>query len=288
MLNRRRLIVVPLLLLFSLAGQAALYKWVDENGNVHYSDKNPAENAGAIQTIEETQSTKKLTAPQKLEAITRPANTSTQVLYLDQVRYIWDRPSAAVKRIKAGVYHIGEGCTSRGAMKMPQSSSRQTRLFPEGRDMTGYAFRLIRKLDYPTTIIDQIWDARSRRNAMAEGLVLRAEIIGSDYDVCARQVENIKKYGTSEKIPYWEFTKHRLKLEVKWVLRRGIEGPVMFEATSVGKYSNWKTSRANWKKGQYGGWKADNTPTKAFTSAMTKATMALFADPGFLQMLAAE
>ena len=154
--------------------------------------------------------------------------------------------------------------------------------------MTNYAFSLIQKLNYPATIITKVWDARSRRIVEAEGLILSAEVVRSDYDVCAPKVKSIQKYGTPEKIPYWDFTKHRLQLEVRWRLRQGVEGAVLFDATSVGNFSNWQTDPASSGKGQLAGWKADNPPTKAFTEAMTRATMALFADPEFLQQIVSE
>lgn len=52
--NRTRLLVS--LLVFAFAGpvSAQVYKWVDENGKVHYSDKKPPDSAGQnVEVVEE-------------------------------------------------------------------------------------------------------------------------------------------------------------------------------------------------------------------------------------------
>ena len=275
MTYRSRHIGLIALVLISFAAQSAMYKWVDEDGNIHYSDENPAEKSESVEAIERSSSTKRLTPYKKFKQIIRSPGVSAEPIYLNEIRYIWNRPSEANKSRKVGAYHLGKDCKPRGAIKMPRASSVQIGFFSDEKDMTRHAHRIIQKMDYPLTLVSDIRDASILRDVKQSGLILDGEIVVMDYKACALGVENLERYGSAEQIPYREFMKHRLRIEIRWVLKRGSEGPVIFEATGIGDYSNWKT-------GSSGGLSINQPPGQAFKFAMNKATMALYSDREFV------
>ena len=67
------------LLLMSLGAQAAIYKWVDKDGKVHYSDT-PVENSTQVEFKENTQNQVKLPPPVVREH-TPPAKEEPKALY---------------------------------------------------------------------------------------------------------------------------------------------------------------------------------------------------------------
>ncbi|MFT6978067.1 MAG: hypothetical protein ACJAZA_001786 [Shewanella psychromarinicola] len=72
-----RLIILIGLLLLSAQSLATVYRWVDENGKVHYSDE-PKNNAEAIDLNENTQNNITINIPKKLNVT---PTTETQINY---------------------------------------------------------------------------------------------------------------------------------------------------------------------------------------------------------------
>ena len=112
--------------------QAQLYKWVDEEGNVHFSDQPPAdENDSSVVPDPQPQSgsstSRKLGAGQPL---IRPYDKEVRKLHLPDVRYLWKSTSHARISTKVGVYHTGKACTTRGAIKAPEVFVSHASLLP--------------------------------------------------------------------------------------------------------------------------------------------------------------
>ena len=255
-----------------------MYKWVDEDGNTHYSDENPEEKSDSVQTIERSNSTKRLTAHKKLKAMVRPANLSAEPIYLNEIRYIWNRLSEANRLRKVGTYHMGKKCSPGGAIKMPRPPTTQISFIAHEKKLTDHALRIIKKIEYPVTRISNVRDDKKLQTIDQSGLVLDGEVVAMDFKTCAPGVTDLKKYSKPEQIPAGQFTKHRMTLEVRWVLRKGKQGPVVFEATGIGKYSNWKTNNS-------GSWTINERPINAFRYAMNQATKALYSDREFIQKI---
>lgn len=66
--------LVLLLLLVATLAHATVYKWVDENGKVHFSDK-PVKNAEVVELNENTQNSIKLPDPIVLPSLNPPADS---------------------------------------------------------------------------------------------------------------------------------------------------------------------------------------------------------------------
>ncbi|ABO25425.1 conserved hypothetical protein [Shewanella loihica PV-4] len=74
-----RPILLFTLLLMTLGAQAAIYKWVDKDGKVHYSDT-PVENSTQVEFKENTENQIKLPPPAVREPLT-PAKEEPKELY---------------------------------------------------------------------------------------------------------------------------------------------------------------------------------------------------------------
>ena len=93
--------------------QAQLYKWVDDAGNVHYSDQQPAEDAeSSVVADPQPQSNSSSTAT-SVQPLIRPYDRKARKLHLSDVRYRWKAESHSGTTSKVGVYHTGRASTTR-------------------------------------------------------------------------------------------------------------------------------------------------------------------------------
>ena len=121
--------LLALLLVCATSANAELYKWVDDEGNIHYSDEQPSTTKQTVTVIDE--SAAESLAPATDRPITRPYDKQVTKLHLLDTQYLWKQPSHKGKSIKLGIFSTGTGCTSVGAIKSHEVISRHSSFFPE-------------------------------------------------------------------------------------------------------------------------------------------------------------
>ncbi len=267
------ILVLLALTLTSFDSQAQLYKWVDENGKIHYSDKEPDDKTDSKVIPQDQKSSVQYqrTSTTSAKPIIRPYEKTARKLHLLDTRYLWKSESQVNQTTKIGVYHSGKGCTSRGAMTTPDIFVYHKSLFPSEADLTYRINKIINGLDYDSERTEKY--RLLGRLKKTGGLSLHAEIIEMDFKTCAPGIRKSERLKKVNKISVHRFTKHRIKLKVNWQLRTNRDQDVIFEATTAGNYNGWSQS----------------TPSKtALGNALESAVLMLFSDQEFVAQILVE
>ncbi len=260
------------LALVAFNSHAQLYKWVDENGKIHYSDKEPGKEIDSKvlpqrqTSIGQPQQTASSSKP-----IIRPYEKTARKLHLLDTRYLWKSEAYVNQTTKIGVFHTGKGCTSRGAMTTPDIFVYHKSLFPSESDLTYRINKIINGLDYDSERTEKY--RLLGRLKKTGGLSLHAEIVAMDVNSCAPGIRKSERLKKMDKISSHRFSKNRVKLQVSWQLRSNRDQDVIYEVTTAG---------------QYNGWSHTTSSRNAIGNALESAVLALFADRDFIARILVE
>ncbi|MCP3690211.1 MAG: DUF4124 domain-containing protein, partial [Gammaproteobacteria bacterium] len=87
------------LLLISIESSAELYKWIDESGKVHYSDKAPDTVEKQVITSVGNPATKAYKGVNAKAPIIRPYETKSRTILISDVSYRW-RKQAEINKVR--------------------------------------------------------------------------------------------------------------------------------------------------------------------------------------------
>lgn len=266
-------LVLVVFSLLSFASPAQLFKWVDENGKIHYSDKNPGDeiDSKVVTSNDKSGGQDQQTTAAALKPIIRPYEKISRKLHLLDTRYLWKKESEVNRTSKVGVYHSGKGCVSRGAINTPDVFIHHRSLFPAESKLTNRTSKIISGMDYEAERTEKY--RLLGRLKKTGGLSLHAEIISMDFNTCAPALHKSERAGPIDKISVNRFTKNRVKLEVNWQLRTNRDQDVIYEAITPGSYNGWNQS---------------SSPQTAITNAMESAVLTLFSDRDFIDKILVE
>ncbi len=267
------ILVLTLLALASFNGQAQLYKWVDEKGKIHYSDKEPGEETSTkvIRRDQNSGGQNQQASTTSARPVIRPYEKTARKLHLLDTRYLWKSESHVNETTKIGVFHSGKGCTSRGAMNTPDIFVYHKSLFPSESDLTYRINKIINGLDYDSERTEKY--RLLGRLKKTGGLSLHAEIVAMDFNTCAPGIRKSERLKKIESISTHRFTKNRVKLQVNWQLRTNRDQDVVYEVTTAGNYNGWSQS---------------TTSKTAIGNALESAVLALFSDQAFIARILVE
>jgi len=175
------ILALTLLALAAFDGQAQLYKWVDEKGKIHYSDKEPGEETSTkvIPRDQNSGGQYQQASTTTARPVIRPYEKTARKLHLLDIRYLWKSESHVNETTKIGVYHTGKACTSRGAMNTPDIFVYHKSLFPSEADLTYRINKIINGLDYDSERTEKY--RLLGRLKKTGGLSLHAEIVAMDF-----------------------------------------------------------------------------------------------------------
>ncbi len=259
------ILFLPLTLMLEDA-DAGLYKWVDENGNVQYSDTPPRKKAVAEVESISTNPKTNFELPEQKQPALKPRNRPARQLLLVDTTYFWDRNQDYEYSRKVGSYFVGKSCSPRGAMKVPEVfSDHSTFLPPKTKDLTYAIRRTIHSLSYDSHRVEayQLL-AKLERSG---GLALHSEIVELKIDTCAPKLTRTELGGAVRKISDREFTRNRVRLKILWKLMDNRGQDLIFKTTSEGAYNGWNTA---------------NSMKNAINKAIESSVFNLFADEAFL------
>jgi hypothetical protein len=265
------LLVLVLLLMPVVPGNvhAELYKWVDEQGTVHYSDEDPKKNVKSKTTID-PEATRHQKAEQRANAKTAillPNQKNSRYIVLSNVDYQWKQPKHSSKKTKLGAYFIGQHCSPRGPIESPAVYPVHGNFFPSEFSLALSMNNFIARLGYRGGIATrQDIGNRLRRSS---GVYLKAEIIDLELEVCA-PVRDSKRYLDPHKLRARKFTKNRAKLSVRWKMFQDLAQAPIFDRISNGYVDNWS---------------ARSGVNATLKQAFENAAVNLFADQGFVAQL---
>ncbi len=259
-------------IIFSIttSAHAELYKWVDEHGKVHYSDKAPNKDKQLKSKTIPLQHNKNVSpSPQVTgKPIIRPYERTSRPLHLLDTVYFWKKESESGKSIKLGAYHIGKACTSRGAIKTPEVFVHHSNLLPKEKALSQHAVKVINGLDYEANRTQRYELIKKLKRS--GGLSLHSEIVELNLRTCAPNIRRSKTSLPLENISSYQFTKNRVYMKVKWQLKSDRDQTLVYETVTEGSYSGWNK----------------NTPAnQSVQLAMESAVLALFSDRQFIDQI---
>jgi hypothetical protein len=258
--------LLTFLLVFATPTRAVLYKWVDDDGNIHYSDEQPSE-AKQITTIIDYTATESKLSPTDTPLI-KPYDKYVKKLLLLDTEYLWKKPSHKSKSVRLGVFSTGTGCTSVGAIKSHEIATRHSSLFPEEYRLAFRIKDVVQNLGYAADRTDK------RLLEIDEiglgGLILRSTIIAMKFHTCAPGIKKQAIQRPIEDLALHRFKRHRIELKISWELRSRDDKRVLYQTVTSGRYSAWhKLTRSQ----------------IAVEKAVESATLNLFSDSKFVDKL---
>lgn len=249
---------------------AEMYKWIDEQGIVHYSDHDPKDKARSKSTITPTESRAQIAEQQSNQstAIAHPSHQLSRHILIPEIRYAWRTSSGSAETLKLGVYYIGTPCSLRGAIKSPGVYTSHPAFFPTGFRLAHSIQEQVKDLGYSTSVVTKhdLVDRLLKTN----GVELNGEITAIDLKVCA-PLKQSTYYLDARKIRAERFNKNRVELSIHWQLRHGRNREILFESDTDGYFDHWNTTAA-----------VSTTLTKAVGNAVAK----LFSDQRLIAFLA--
>lgn len=245
--------------------QAELYKWVDDQGKTHYSDRNPKEHEHSTISTTASPSQQAFDRNTKLKPIILPYGKVSRKLLLSEGLYRWKQPAGGKQKL--GVYYLGRFCTSRGAIYAADVYSDHPRFLPSENAIPKTLKKAIVNLGYDvhSTLLYDLDD----RMEQLKGLYLKAEIVKLDLHSCA-PIYSLMRTISPKKIPWSNFTKNRVSVSIQWQLISSPEQAPLFKTTTQGYFDNWDNNK-----------KADQTIKQAIVIASNN----LFADQQFIDLI---
>ena len=271
-INPGSLLLLAMILLLALPVQAELFKWVDEEGNIHYSDKKPDDDVESSQIKEKKPETEFQPATSMAgKPIIRPYEKTSRRLHLLDTRYFWKKESEVNRSNKLGAYLVGKGCSSRGAISTPDALINHRSLFPDESRLASRINRVIKGLDYEAEKTDKY--RLLERLKKTGGLSLHSEIIELELTSCAPNLRKSERHAKVGSISAHRFTRHRVKLMLAIELRSNRDQDVVFETVVQGSYNGWNQRVS----GQ-----------EAIETALESAVLTLFSDRSFIAAILVE
>lgn len=251
--------------IFASSVKADLYKWVDENGKTHYSDKSPKTHDSSMIAPELTQRQQVKHRSSQLVPITLPYEKKSRKMLVSDVKYNWTRPGTGKKKL--GVYYLGRFCTSRGAIYSPDVYSNHAKLFPGESTIPMTIRRAIDKLGYESqsSKLHELSIRMQKKNR----LYLKAEVNDLEIHSCA-PIYSLTRTISTKEIPWSNFTHNRASVNVQWSLFDELDTAPIFNTSTSGYVDNWKIKQLT---------------NKTIEQALTIATNNLFSHQQFVDLI---
>ena len=267
MLNFNFSILVTLFIIvtFSSAVNAELYKWVNDEGKTHYSDTTPKVKKHNVIIPDVSPSQRAFDRNTENKPIILPYGMSSRKILLSQGIYQWKQNNQ--HRKKLGVYYLGQFCSSRGAIFAANLYTDHPRFLPNEHGIPDVIKVALKKLGYDGHI-SQIFDLQERIQSL-NGLYLKAELLELDLHTCA-PTHSLRHTISPKKIPWSNFTKNRASVSIRWQLINDMNQPAVYETITKGYYDNWDNNK-----------KAFSTINQALEIAVNN----LFSDHKFIDLI---
>ena len=210
------LAAVAVLAGFSGSASAQLYKWVDEAGEIHYSDEKPG---GDVESsvVPEKENFSVYSRKKTSNPIIRPHDRIPRKLLVLDPLYLWKSESYMLSDTRIGNYHVGKACTSRGPIMAPKVFVHHKKIFPLDSLMSLQAAKLINRLEFDSERVSR--GDLNRRLQQTNGLTLHSTITEMFLKTCAPNTGISARLQPVENVPPGYFSKNKVRLIVKWQLK---------------------------------------------------------------------
>ncbi len=189
-------------------------------------------------------------------------------VHLVESGYAWINDSRTGQPEKIGIYHVGKGCTTRGAIMAPEVFKRHKGLLPKHFTLGHQVIDVIEELGYE---IKQTQRSVLKKNLkITGGIVMLAEITAMNLKTCAPKIYQTELLKPADSIASYKFSQNRVRLRVRWQLLDNSNQVVLYETET---------------EGDFDGWKKPTRTGRSVGEAMQAATKNLFARQDFIDRL---
>lgn len=211
-------LVIPLLIiLFNLNVQAKAYRWVDNNGNVHYSDRKPRGKTNNIKTTLVKIKANSTSLPAVTIEKPIPYNNSTPSQAIKLGILELKLPGANYRDIKVGNTYRGKNCNKKtGKMYWVKGNG-----YMDDFRMSKVLLNVFNHAGY------RLYSENSGLVQPNSRLLLKTRVIKIRLDRC-------KKLDAFRKV-----SKDNTYLKIKWILEDRLSRKVLFKGISEGRYEGF-------------------------------------------------
>lgn len=266
------------MLLVALSANADLYRWVDDNGKVSYSDKKPSDTEN-VERSKLVVLNKSFLTPvetsERPQPILKSYEKNIRQLYLLDVNYYWKKHENKGKTIEIGTYYAGEQCHEKGPITIPDVYLKHKSMIPRESGLTREAMKVMNSLEFKAqgSSIFDLQKKLKRSGGLSLHPMIESLYIDSCYPTALKNKYSKKSRKISD-VSAGSFRRHKVQLSVKWVLKDNRDQDVIYERAIVSYYDN-----------------INSEPTSAASvveKAMEHSALRLMADPAFVNFLYVE
>jgi hypothetical protein len=213
----RTIITIPAittiaLLCCAFAVEAAVYKWTDAQGKVHYSDQKKDENASEQKVS--VGSMPKAPEVKKLQAIKYKNYNPAKSLAVTEVEFVL--PEYDQTRTNGVSLHFGGDCVSPSFMTIDEFQRRFRKNFNSPEAFQRLATRTLSSYGYRNSYFKPIDPNRKMKEN--EGYVLRLDIVNIKINACVPTLREPYKAGMLDSFSFFSYERSNVWLRLKWSL----------------------------------------------------------------------
>jgi Domain of unknown function (DUF4124) len=207
-----KIVTVMSLLCCVLAVEAAVYKWTDSQGKVHYSDQKKDEKASEQKVS--VGSMPKAPEVKKLQAIKYKNFNPTKSLAVTEVEFVL--PEYDQSRKNGVALHFGGDCVSPSFMTIDEFQRRFRKNFNSPEEFQRLATRTLSSYGYRNSYFKPI--DPNRKTKGNEGYVLRIDIVNIKINACVPTLREPYKAGMLDGFSFYSYERSNVWLRLKWSL----------------------------------------------------------------------
>lgn len=215
-----------------------LYKWKDEKGVVHYSEKPPENQKAEALSLDKGANFKPVTVNQPI--LMDPTQALRHILLVKPESF-WDKNSANSKI----TYYFGGDCVSPSNTTIREARQFHSSLFPNYSTISNLAHKTFRSFNYnftSTSIAKRKLNARRFKDSV----LMYIEPISLDYSVCAKDIKNMYKRdkrisvaSSPKDFSPSQYKNRRAIIGIQWTLVDSKTNSQLFQGTSFGSADHW-------------------------------------------------
>ncbi|TQV71587.1 DUF4124 domain-containing protein [Aliikangiella marina] len=240
-----RFFCLTLLFFFAASLKSAeLYKWKDENGTVHYSEKPPENHSAETLILDQSSSFKPIPVASPVPV---KSNDTIRHLLLVSPENFWNNANNQLKI----TYYFGGDCVSPTTKAIQNIKRNHKFLLPSYNAVGIAASTVFRQLNYPITTTNKSINSLNL-SKFNDSLLLYIEPVSLDYDVCAKQIKQkyrgnkgISLSASPDDFSSANFKNRRAVISLKWTIIDARSKQQIFQGTTFGSANHWNQDNAD-------------------------------------------
>jgi hypothetical protein len=200
------------LLCWALAVEAAVYKWTDAQGKVHYSDQKKDEKASEQKVS--VGGMPKAPEVKKIQAVKYKNYNPTKSLAVTEVELML--PEYDQSRANGVSLYFGGDCVSPSFMTIDEFQKKFRKNFNSPEEFQRLATRTLSSYGYRNSYFKPI--DPNRKTKENEGYVLRIDIVNIKINACVPALREPYKAGMLDSFSFFSYERSNIWLRLKWSL----------------------------------------------------------------------